>query len=71
LQGASLKSSTIWITSVDREDGYDRRVLHKLDSKKGSFLIWQLPDEPWTRSVNTVKIAPELKGSDYRLAITF
>jgi len=71
LQGASLKSSTIWITSVDREDGYDRRVLHKLNSKKGSFLIWQLPDEPWTRSVNTVKIAPELKGSDYRLAITF
>lgn len=71
LRGPGLRNSTIWLSSVDPKDGYDRRILHKLDSKKGTDVTWQLPDEEWAQNVNTLKVAVDVKGGDNRIVINF
>lgn len=71
LNGPGLKKSTIWLSSVDPKDGYDTRVLHPLGTLKGHDVTWQLPDEAWARSVNTIKVSAEVKGPDRRVAISF
>jgi hypothetical protein len=71
LQGAGLKRSTIWLTSVNRNEGYDRRQLLKLEPKAGAIVSWELPKEPWTETVNTIKISAEINGADNRLVVTF
>lgn len=71
LSGPGLKKSTIWLSSVDPKDGYDSRVLHPLGTLKGHDVTWQLPNEAWARSVNTIKVSAEVKGPDRRVAISF
>jgi hypothetical protein len=71
LRGPGLKQSTVWLTSEDPEDGYDRRILHKLDTKKGNDVSWTLPAGGWSEHVNTVKISAIVKGPDNRIIITF
>jgi lysophospholipase L1-like esterase len=71
LTGPWLRKATIWLTAVDPKDGYDRELLHQLPEKKGSQLAWDLPKEPWTSQINTLRISAEIKGADNRLNITF
>ena len=71
LQGPGLKQSTIWLSSIDPKDGYDRGILHKLETKKGAAATWQLSSDTWTHNVNTIKISSVIKGPDRRLVITF
>lgn len=71
LRGPGLRQSTVWLTAEAPEDGYDKRILHKLDMKKGNDVAWTLPAGGWAQNVNTVKVSAVVKGPDRRIIITF
>lgn len=71
LRGPGLKQCTVWLTSIDPKDGYDRRILHKLEAKKGADVSWTLPAGEWAQNINTVKVSAVVKGADNRIVISF
>jgi len=71
LRGPGLKRSTIWLSYVSPTDGYDTGVLHKLETKNGIDVSWQLPAAEWAQYVNTIKISAQVKGTDNRILLSF
>lgn len=67
LNGANLKQAELWFSSEDPDKHYDDGTLTKLGSKKGNYLVWDVPATPRSTHMYTLKVNAQFNGLNHGL----
>ena len=68
LGGTGLKNASMYVTNVSKEKHFDSGEMHDLGYKKGSWLIWNVP-ESHRHGINTISISAIVAGADRALIL--